>query len=850
MAQVNISQENFVSGELSPNMRGRFDLPVYTSGVERGVNFIAEAPGSNRFRPGIIYGNNTRRNNPGCLIPFQFSNSQAYDLEFTENWIRFFLDKQPLTLPPLTITNATAANPIVITSAAHGLSNGDEVILSEIKGMLQLNNRSVIVSNVTANTFACYDNDGNSVDGTTYRAYTSNGIAEKIYEIASPYLLIDLFFLKYAQNADILRLVNHNYQIRDLTRLGATNWTLSLVDNTADPFVLKKSIVGVSQANPAQVTSLAHGYSTGDSVIIETVGGMTELNGRYYTITVVDVDNFTLDGVNSSAYGMYSLGGYASDKSLLPGCVTFYQGRVIYGYSDTFTQSFWGSRSLDSSGNPRYNDMTTGSNPDDGFKFTLGSATGLVDKIEDIIPTSKFLAIAAFSGVSKADGGSTGDPITPSNINVVPAVNEGSSQTVKPILLGTSVLYFHRTGLTLYSLEFDIFYDAFNAIDKNISSEHINQSGVIQMVLQKGRPQCLWMVRNDGILIGQTTVPKENINGPHRHLLGGTNVKVLSVGLSPRSFEYDQLSLIVEHTVNGVVRRYTGFMADVPDYPERDDYFMKGADQDADDVMWRLDMAEAQKQGIHLDCALTFDGSDLGVENNISITPGAVTGSAVTFTANGNIFDSTMVGRQIVKKAVSGAGIGIALISAYISATQVTCQILTDFDSLIIMMPGNWYLSAGVIYGLWHLEGQTVSVVTDGGEHPSRTVSGGFITLQYQTTVCQVGEGYLGFLRSLNLEGGGVNGPAQTKPKNVNLVGFRFLNTLGCKFGTSLYNLKEIQFRSPTDNTNRPPPLFSGDKRESYEDSSDIEKHLYVVQDKSLPCTVLMVVPYLDTDND
>ena len=70
MAEVNVAQSNWVSGELSGNMRGRFDLPIYASGAERMVNFIAETTGAARFRSGTQFVNPTRRNQVACLLPF------------------------------------------------------------------------------------------------------------------------------------------------------------------------------------------------------------------------------------------------------------------------------------------------------------------------------------------------------------------------------------------------------------------------------------------------------------------------------------------------------------------------------------------------------------------------------------------------------------------------------------------------------------------------------------------------------------------------------------------------------------------------------------------------------------
>lgn len=74
------------------------------------------------------------------------------------------------------------------------------------------------------------------------------------------------------------------------------------------------AITGATQANPASITQVAHGYSTGDWIYITGVLGMTQLNGRYYSITVTGANAYTLAdlngvAVNSTGYTAYSSAG-------------------------------------------------------------------------------------------------------------------------------------------------------------------------------------------------------------------------------------------------------------------------------------------------------------------------------------------------------------------------------------------------------------------------------------------------------------------------------------------------------------------------------------------------------------
>jgi len=72
MTLGNTTLVNFTSGELSPKVWGRFNLPLFDSGCQRMQNFIAETQGPARFRTGTNYIHHTRLNKVAVLIPFQF----------------------------------------------------------------------------------------------------------------------------------------------------------------------------------------------------------------------------------------------------------------------------------------------------------------------------------------------------------------------------------------------------------------------------------------------------------------------------------------------------------------------------------------------------------------------------------------------------------------------------------------------------------------------------------------------------------------------------------------------------------------------------------------------------------
>jgi len=71
-------------------------------------------------------------------------------------------------------------------------------------------------------------------------------------------------------------------------------------------------ISGATQANPVVVTSTGHTLLDGEEVYIAGVVGMTELNGKYFTVANKTANTFELSGIDGTAYTAYTSGGTVS----------------------------------------------------------------------------------------------------------------------------------------------------------------------------------------------------------------------------------------------------------------------------------------------------------------------------------------------------------------------------------------------------------------------------------------------------------------------------------------------------------------------------------------------------------
>ncbi|MBF0589012.1 MAG: hypothetical protein HQL53_07795 [Magnetococcales bacterium] len=78
-----------------------------------------------------------------------------------------------------------------------------------------------------------------------------------------------------------------------------------------------QSITGITQASPGVVTIAGHGFVNGDWVWVDSVAGMTEMNGYYRKVANVSSNTFTLtdlddNAIDTSNYSAYSSGGTAA----------------------------------------------------------------------------------------------------------------------------------------------------------------------------------------------------------------------------------------------------------------------------------------------------------------------------------------------------------------------------------------------------------------------------------------------------------------------------------------------------------------------------------------------------------
>lgn len=164
----------------------------------------------------------------------------------------------------------------------------DYILISSVSGMVEVNDKQYPIKSVTNNyTFRIQ-----VPDTEAYSTYTSGGVATRIIPMQVSYKKFNPY-------------ISQDKKVR-------CGWLYMYVDSSQTPLRRNVTITNAAQTNPCLITTQSeHNFETGDYIYISNVGGMTQINTLWSTITVVTPTSFTLDNIDATGYTAYTSGGIA-----------------------------------------------------------------------------------------------------------------------------------------------------------------------------------------------------------------------------------------------------------------------------------------------------------------------------------------------------------------------------------------------------------------------------------------------------------------------------------------------------------------------------------------------------------
>ena len=906
-----IIKASFTGGELAPSLHARVDLNKYESGLATCFNAFVHAHGGASNRPGTEFICEVKDSSKAVrLISFSFNTEQTYILILADQNMRFIKDGGQITEATKAISAATKANPCVVTANSHGYSNGEEVFITGVVGMTELNGKNFKVAGGTTNTFQLQDMGSTNVKSTGFGTYSSAGTAARVHTITTPYPEADLFDLKKTQSADVMTLCHPDHAVRDLTRTGHTSWTITETPCTppqSHPTALSAtanstgsgvdrytvtafneedgeeslagvgtpvSISGVTQANPAVVTTASNGFVDFDTVHIEGITGMTELNGRRFEINQLSTTTFELTGEDTTNFTAYGSGGTAAlafveltnSNSTRDNTVTwtkpanadkfniYREVNGIFGFvgsaegasftdnnkepdeTDTppkernpfrgasnfpSTVSFFEQRKVyaNTSAKPQtiffsqsanFNNMTFSSPRNDDDSITRTIAAREVNEIRHIVPLSDLILLT--SGAEWKVSAGQNEVITPTSIIIKPQEYRGASK-VEPIIVGNTVLYVQEQGSTVRDLGYKLETDGYSGTDVSILANHLFYGHtIVDWSYQETPESIVWCVRDDGVLLGLTYLREHEVWAWHRHELGGSYQGKHAI--------VESVACVSEGTEDAlyicVKRTINGT---VKRYIER---LHTRVFTDVEDCFF-------------VDSGLTLDSPK-------TITAATVANPVVVTSASHGFSNGTIVDIEDVVGMTDINNNGWIVANSTTNTFSLQDSNGTDLNGSAFTA----YASGGkvreavtAISGLDHLEGQAVAVLANGNVVSGLTVSSGAITLPNAASRVHVGLSYTSDLETLNPEVTTSNrATLQSNKQRITNVTVRVDKTRGISIGPESTKLTEMKQGLTT--------LTTGDLAMSIRPIWGTNGRVFIRQPSPLPMTILAVVPDID----
>ena len=860
MAKASHAFTNFTAGELSPRLDGRTDVNKYFNGCSRLENFIIHPHGGASRRPGTKFIASVKTAaNATRLIPFEFSVTQTYVLEFGHNYFRIYKDGGQV------VSSGSA----VEVATPYGTSDLSAIKFTQSADLMYLvhpdySPRVISRSSHTAWTIAEVAfrrgpmQDENSTT-TTLVASASTG-NPNITASASLFVATDV--------GRIIKLHEGYAKISSIT--SATVAVAAVQENSDGRTELLPSYtadtIGFAEGDPSS-TGLEHNDritdSTGDFVtqgfkvgqfITVTGAGTSGNNVTNKLVVQVTADTIllapsadlvteaagqdvTIVGVLAASTS-WSFGAFSATTGF-PSTVTFFEERLVFANTATEPQTLFFSVSGD------FTDFAEGITSGSSLTYTIGS--NQVNVIRYLV-AARSLIVGTSGGEYVVTSG-TQEPLNPTNTQIKRQTTYGTAD-IQPVQVGNVTLFVQRAKRKVRELGYNYDADSYTAPDLTILAEHITESGIKEFALQQEPDNIVWCVLENGKLVGMTYRREEQVVAWHEHIIGGrfgtctvtvSDYSNIAVGTTLTFTKSDgSIVTFTSEAVSGDAPADTslGWRPNESNNTTADNIFTRiNAHADftvANPSAAIVTIFETNHNGSGFLSCVSSDTTrlvttDEGISQveSLAIVPGDLDEDSVY---------------MIVKRTVNGAvSRSIEYFSAFDFGTDVTDAFFVDSA---LSYSGS---AATSMSGLGHLEGETVAILADGSTHPTKSVASGALTLERTATKAHIGLNYSSILQTMRIEAGGTEGTSQAKIKRIHDVTLRLYRSVGAKVGSLESELDLIHFRSSADRMDTAIGLFSGDKEVEFRGGYDSDAFVLVKQDQPLPLTILAIYPRLIT---
>ena len=499
-------QSSFSAGEISPRVFAQEDSPVYKKGVEIMRNFIALSQGPAKRRPAFRFIADLAdvgaidEQLPARVIPFDISENVTFILVLTD-----------LRMDIYNLNGPAVDNNIVedgdffeeLAAWLVGATNAGRVFYNPVQRGAELNataqggSTAFIEQEMTAITAGDHTFSGkfvNQVPGSGSLCRVMIGTAQGLADIvdvqtdSNPQLVISPIalaigpvWIRFEMTAGSGHFVLDNIQMLDAAGTGAVTFTTVWTE---------REIGEIQFALPPNE---------------ETIFLVQENHDPHELILDLVTATFTFQTIPLSDAPAEWTG------SNFPGVVAFFQGRSWFSRTPDRPGAIWGSVSSE------YRNFLTGALPADAIEWELnqrGAIQWMQGLREFLVATeNRENILTSQQGILK-----TGD------VEVVQQSAFGST-FIQSAEIGDQVLYITADQTKLRAEQQSFIEQGWIAIDLTFPSEHLLKGFGFRgtrIAFARDPEQIIWILRENGTLVGSTYERSLEIVGWHQHEVGNT----------------------------------------------------------------------------------------------------------------------------------------------------------------------------------------------------------------------------------------------------------------------------------------------------------------------------------------
>lgn len=815
MANINFIQCSFTSGEVSPQIEGRVDLVKYGNSAATLNNVFVRVFGGAYRRPGTYFAEVTKLSTSAVrLIPFQFSNTQAYVIEAGDKYFRFYKDSGILQ---------TSTGVAVELTTPYLAVNVFELQYAQDADTMYVTHTGHPVRKLTRSSHYLWS-------------------LEQVDFTGGPWLPDNLDSSAYIKASN-------------------TAGAISLFSSSGYTFVT------------AGASSLS-----GSLLRIGTSNGYVRITGITNSGTAAATVISTLHSTSSTVFTTNWAEGAWSSKNGYPQAVSFFEQRLYFGGSKKQPQTVWGSAEQSyedftpGSDDSDAVNFTIADNQVNAIRWMSAGkalAVGTLGGNFLMHSDSSSGPITPSNINIKKETTYGSDLILPKRIGQATVYVQRNGLTVRELAynfeedaqLATdmTVLSDHITKSGIKDMDFQEAPDGIlwcvlkngkmatltRLADQDVMAwtQHETQGSFLSVaVIPNGNEDQVWVVTQRSVNAG--AIRFVEYFKPFIQPDSQSDSFYVDCGLSYNGDNNTDL-------VNVSFENWTGG-AGIP--PDSWSLYGAGATTTEEATIVKVGTYSAKLTRAVADTSL---GQDFSVAKGITFWRG----KEITF---GCWVYATVADRARLQIA---DGIGSTESSFHtgdstwqyltvsrkiaLSATVVIayCQVATGntsvyFDGAAV---NNGYVKT--VTGLSHLNSRIVSVLGDGAVYPDTLVTGGAITISLSCNVIHVGLSYTSTIKTSRLEAGSITGSTQGIIKRVYKSLIRLWRSLGCNIGNETTQ-DIVSFRDSSMAMSSATPLFTGDKEINFPVGWNKEAQVFITQAQPLPLNVLCLVHKVEVSQE